>query len=139
MAKDVWFDRLEEALNATRIANYAAPLSGTSSTGITFRQFGPFDAGNGDWQFSQGLHFEMPAGTPANSLFAMVTGTVTYSKGADGAPGKVVLSRGDVMATAQARQIGSFPTWFPQPKYFIYENVDAGEARSAVLAVLQDE
>lgn len=138
MAKEYWFDRLGEVLQLSDKAKYAAPVSAPVSTGVTFRQFGPYDAGNGNWQFSRGLRVEMPAGATTDSLFAMATGSVTYLPAADGGPGRVALSRADAMATAQVKQVGVLPAWYPVPKFIVYENVDPGDARAAILAVLQD-
>lgn len=139
MAREVWFDRLGEALQISGIAKYAAPFSATESAGVNFRLFGPFDAGAGNWQFSKGLRVEMPNPSPADALFAMATGSASYLAAADGAPGQIVLARGDAVAAATAQQSGGLPAWFPQPRLIVYENVDSGDAREAILTLLQDK
>src|SRR5215203_6928850 len=98
MAREVWFDRLGEVLKISGIAKYAAPFSATESTDITFRLFGPYEAGAGNWQFSKGLRVEMPNPSPADTLFAMATGSASYFAAADGGPGQIVLTRGDAVA-----------------------------------------
>ena len=139
MVTEVRLDRLADAPTGSGIAKFAAPVSSAAPVppGLTIRPFGPYDAGGGSWQFAIGLHFEMPAGLPARDLYAMATGSMRYLARAAGAPRRVVISRGDAAATAQAQETGPLPHWYPQPKLIVYENVDPSEARAAVLAALQ--
>ena len=140
MPKEIWFDRLGEALAS--LATYSAPVTGgasalTGATAVTVRPFGPYL--DGTWTFSRGLSFDMPEASPSAPLLAMTVGSIRYLAGAAGAPGRVVLARGDGPSTTVARARGVLPAWYPQPGFVVYENVPADSARTAVVLALKQD
>ncbi|MDQ0078267.1 right-handed parallel beta-helix repeat-containing protein [Arthrobacter oryzae] len=140
MPKEIWFDRLGEAL--TSLAKYSAPVIGdasalTGATAVTVRPFGPYL--DGTWKFSRGLSFDMPEASPSAPLLAMTVGSIRFLAGASGAPGRVVLARGDGPSTTVARAQGVLPAWYPQPAFVVYENVPADSARAAVVLALKQD
>lgn len=134
-----WFESFGQEVEKNQLTLYAYPFRGSAEemAQATLHTFGPYDAGGGEWKFSTGLRLEVPEASGLRWLFAVATGGMTYRPGADGAPGSVVLARGDVSGTALVQAAGILPAWFPQAKYVVYENVDPAQARAAVLAALK--
>src|SRR4051794_8305467 len=98
MPRELWFDRLGEALTRTDKVRYAAPVSATADAAaeVSFRGFGPYATGGAPaWSFSTGLRVEMPQASKARSLYAMTTGAMRYKPGTSAGRGTVILKRGD--------------------------------------------